>query len=476
MKKISAFIFFCAFMSHNSTHAEVFVFESSAHAASVALENSKSIKLQDLSAVLNAKSAAANIQDFLPVFSFSFSENVSAAQNLPDSRSKSIQLSARQKVFSGGKSRLNYELSRANAAYALLEQKNAKRSIEIQIAELFEKCVFQKQKIAIQERLLAKSAQEKLVLEKQLELGLVLKSDREEFLLSVQKIEQSLHVMQNELEGFLIALRSVAGFSEDIEVAVADNVSDNFCYAQYNFMNIEKHEKSISRIISRIIVQKSNAIKQRQVNYAIQKRISDFARKTFLPDVSVEGSMSFSGATFPLAEPAFSLKCNISFDNPVLPLTISQGISAKNSKLSGMQDSFSGSLQPAFNALYDAHLQNVSLAQTAIANKDAEIKIQQDAERLIFEHDNEIKNLEMRITSYELEKKRLEILELKLKQGNARLIDALNACIALSESEISIAENLYKIKLCEHAIEVQLEIPFDTLGDFVFENIQEDTL
>jgi hypothetical protein len=200
------------------------------------------------------------------------------------------------------------------------------------------------------------------------------------------------------------------------------------------------------------------------------------AQRFYLPSVTIEGGMSFSGARYPLTEPSWTLKCNISFDNSFLPLNTSAGLTVRKGELRGSSTSLGTGLPGNVTWGIEQGKTRLSLQEGVLGLKDAELALYEGTLDAVQGHDNAIFTLEMQRQLVDLAEQRLKVDEYNLRRGDLKRTDFLESLCELAEKKTAIIETEYRILTYERALEIAADVPFGHLAESLAEKSRGDVL
>ncbi|GHV92071.1 hypothetical protein AGMMS50268_25740 [Spirochaetia bacterium] len=419
-------------------------------AVMLGLANSKVLSYQQLNMVANQRHAKHSIKPFLPALSFSFSENNNITFGGPDSRTKSVQFSVSQMVFDGGKSKLEYKLGNINALYAGFEYQSAVKQYETEIINRYQQVLLQKRKMAIQTDLIANANTQLAIIKKEFELGLALETDYLEYAISVSEIEIEARQLETSLEKQYRELGILLGLPHGVRLVFDDDITQVKSYSPL---------ESFLDTLWNIIRAASRELEKQQISFMYQKKQAALARNLLLPNLSLEGSVNFSGISYPLTQPSYSLKFNIAFNNSLLPITASSGLSAKSQRLNGSQSSISTTFPNSTTYFTDQTINGIALLSSQLELENAEIMLHESVRDMVVSHDLMVSGFELQNQTISLVKRKIEIDTVRMNRGGLRRIDFLDELIDLAKKETALVETEFKIMAYERSLEIAASFP-----------------
>ena len=146
-KTVISLLFCLAALAFSET-----VFRSPEEAAEFAGSNSKEYRLKKLHVEASYKVACFALQEFLPSFNASWSENNAVKIGGADSHSKSLQFSARQVIGDGGKRIVAYKMNKTNAYYAVKTYEQELQAFQSSVINQYCLCLRPQEIIKIKNR------------------------------------------------------------------------------------------------------------------------------------------------------------------------------------------------------------------------------------------------------------------------------------------------------------------------------------
>ena len=153
------------------------VFHSAEEAAFYAVSHSKEYLLKKEYIEATYKAACLALQNFLPSLNISWSENDAVKIGGADSRSKSIQLSARQLITDGGRRIVLYNMNKTDAYYALKTYEQELQSFQSSVINQYVACLQQDEIVKIKSDLEKNASMQLEIIKKEYNLGLALEND-----------------------------------------------------------------------------------------------------------------------------------------------------------------------------------------------------------------------------------------------------------------------------------------------------------
>ena len=453
MKKIKCFLFLFLFASQLSAQI---VFENAEQASSFAIANSSNHRLQRLNAISSLNAANLSIQEFLPKFDVSWSEADNIKFGGADSRNKNLNMNMQLPLFDAGKKYLSYKMNQAEKRGNLynvdIETKNFKSSVISQ----YYSCLLSEKMLSIKQNLERNSRQQLKIMEREKDLGFTLENDYLEYLISYRKIQDSVKVAGRNLRTQFRIFKVLVGLEPEAEVILSEDISE-----QDDYIYLEPYSENLWRLLKL----KSPELRKQETSFYYAKLKNRQNKLLFVPEISLQGGISFSGVDYPLNNPTYSAKLVFSFsNNPFLPATISSDLGFNNKgKLTGSTNTVSSNVVPQVNYKSTVDVQNIELRQRKQAMKDSVNSLYESLFEQIASYDDCIDNIKRTEETIKLQEKRLAISELQVEKGTMKRIDYLDQLVELAEQKTSLLESIISFYELTRTFEIELDIPFGGL-------------
>lgn len=414
------------------------VLSSGQEAISLALENSQDQHYQQMMALEQMRNATLSVKDFLPQFGVSYSESDAVNVGQVDSRSKSLQFTVRQLIFDGGQAWNQYQLDKIGSLFNYEASLQSLEEFKGGILDGYQGIVMQQRVVDIKKRLKEAGFARLAVLAKELELGLAREIDYLDYLISCRKLEQEEELAQEALEIQVESFRQSLGLAYGTRLIVENHGEkrDEAGELEKIYPVFPHFEKILALTVSY-----SPALRQQKLEYEASVQQKKLASKWFVPNISLEGSMSLSGREFPLREPDFSLRIKVSFDrNTLFPVSNTTSMGFDQQRLRSLGNAASGNLNPQINYFSQKRLNSIALLQKQLSLETSEEKLRDSLRELLLNFDNSYENYLFSKESLGIQQKKVEINWQKLENGAVTEMDYLQSLIELSSMEIQLVE------------------------------------
>ena len=210
--------------------------------------------------------------------------------------------------------------------------------------------------------------------------------------------------------------------------------------------------------------ERNPAIKKAEAALQYAEQRYKYTKLFFLPEVAVEGGVSFSGTAYPLNKPSYSLKLSLNFQNvPFVLTTIGNGYGFNKKQLVGLDNSLSAGIVPDTN-YFIKH----NIGKIALEREGEQLRLQKNAvHEQLFEraaaYDDDKDSIERISESILLREKRLAVSAEQVEKGEMKRIDYLAELMELAEEKINRIAAETAVRAALRDIEILLCVPFGGL-------------
>lgn len=443
------------FIETENCKADVIVFNSSRDIIDFGLKNSSFYKMLHQEAMQNMNSAKMAFNGFLPKFSFSLSENDTINILSSDSRTKSIQFSVSQEIFDGGKKQLAYSVNKIFSVYAYKNYELVLKKYILELAGLYNQILVQKEKLIIQENLFDLANSNLAIIKKEVILGLSTETDYLEYYISCLKIEQEKEQLEHAIGSLVRKLKFLLELEEDSELLL---VSDDFKKNIYSNYSI-----NFDRLWS-LIKCADIELKKMELEKNYSDKINSINKLWFVPSISLQGNINFSGAHYPLTQPKYSIKLSFDFaDNSIIPVQIDTSYMNDFNKMKSFNNNLNISLIPDFSIISRMQSSKIASMQGLLKKQRFEYELKESIYELVTNYENAINLMLFMDKTIELMEKRHLFSRQQLASGEIKQLDYLKEELEIAELKIANIENKNKILTIEQNLELLANIPFGEL-------------
>ena len=466
MKKNKSIIFLSFLFFSISLYGQVH-FHSAEEAADFALSNSITYTYERANSLLAVKMANYSIESFLPTFSVSWADNKNKNFNSVDSSNKTLSLSMRQSLFDGGKNKLSYDMQKSTSLYNYNVYLQSEKNFRSDIIFQYYNCITSLKMLEIK-RELESLAQEQLnILKMEYEMGKVLENDYLEYIISFKKIQNEQKQYEREYRAVLRKFKIALSLETDAEIILGGEVfidpyedfvlEDYFNYLWDRFKVVSPEYKQLNL----------------NLQYAIQQY--KYAKAAFIPEISLQADLNFSGTEYPLTSPSYNIKLFLSFSNfPLFPITIDGGVGMDSKgRLVSAKNNSSVSLSPNPNYLNTLTNQRISVMQQKENRKQSENSYYDSLFESISQFDDYNNNLIIYNDTIKIQEKRLLISQEQMNSGMMKRIDYLEELTDLARQKIELIQSQNNLLVVERSLEIMLDIPFGELQNVCKESCKK---
>jgi outer membrane protein TolC len=391
------------------------------------------------SALLSAQEItfALGIREYFPRLSFGFDENTTITMSAPDTRGKSISVSATQPLFRGGTRPYERSIARLQLALARNDLEQKYRALAYDVSSMFSGILVAEQKREILLRTIALAQQNIEILRTQVRLGGALELDLAQAELERLTLEISLTDTETSLEDSRYQMKKLLSLdpAQPIELAGGSHQSDT----GVDLSGLDEKLYSLAASYSPDLKRQDAAVHKA----SIQVRAAD---NPFIPDVDLELTAAFTGEQFPLRIPQYSGKLTFSFAVPESPTSYSAGASSTPGRDRGGTLSVKTSPFESISAWVDR--------KTAVLALDAEVRkkeqIAQDLRfqvtRMMSAYSQAVRSIDLGRRKLSVELRKETILQRQMDLGEVKRIDYLQGAIERAASEIALNEATLRLR------------------------------
>jgi outer membrane protein TolC len=294
-----------------------------------------------------------------------------------------------------------------------------------------------------------------------MELGLSLETDYLEYAASYMEIEQEHSQALRDLGALERQLKAALGLQEESLLSI-----DSGAAAEAERLFYEPHLDYL-RALAR---ESSVSLKKLALDVEYSRKERDYGKRWYIPSIGVQGNISFSGTSFPLTEPNYSLQLTFDFSGlDFLSLNASRGAgferSGRQPRLQQLSGSYAGNIRPLPAYPLSRKQGELNLLESTLQLAEGERELRELLYETAVSHDNSLRaaeNTEQRIALME---RRIRFSRLQLERGEKKRIDYLAELNSLAQARISLTDYLTQVSALERDLEIQTGFPFGGLAD-----------
>lgn len=454
MNKNKIKIIFCFCFSFNSLLFGQISIPNSDYAINIPLQNSKSYIYEGLNSLAGLKQAQIGVKDFLPSLELSYSGNNNVSYYSVDNKSKSLSFSLTEMLFDGGKRRLSYELSNLSSLYTYNEYEQTLREFSSEVLNQYYNILKQKEILAIKKELLSTVETQLNIMKKEMELGVTLETDYLEYMITYLDTINDYEKCEREFEKYVNAFKLTLGCDKNVQIEFTETFENDKEYKPIIDYIDFLYQRSLANSLE---------LKKQNLNILATQKQIEFNNRWYLPNIGLEGSVSFSGTNFPLTEPDYSIQLSFSFENnPLFPNTIKKNIGFTD-EINSIGDSGFVNIFPSTTFAVEKKMEKISLLQSKLNYSTSKDKLYEGLLDIVYEHDDYVHNIEMQKRKLDLIQRKIEVSNIELRTGEITRIEYLKTIIEQSSEKIQFLENKVSTGIIENSIEIMVQIPFGEL-------------
>ncbi|WP_147612891.1 TolC family protein [Treponema pectinovorum] len=424
---------------------------SSSEAECIAVANSKSNRLRELSLQYSKKSSELSFGGFLPSVDFNFNESDSIKTQAYDTHSKTIAISLRQLIFDGGKTKLTYDLNKATSFYELKEFEQELNSYKLEISNQYFECLLLLKKIEIEENLERNAELELQIIKTEYELGEVLENDYLKYFINVKKIKDQTKQTNRDYKKALTKLKISLGYSKDVDFFLESEAINENDFPRYLEEKLEKLWN---------VCQRNNlSIKKNRMSLYYSQKQDEFSKRYFLPQIYFEGGIHFSGTDYPLTQPSYSAKIKVDFlNNTLIPVSFSNGYEIKDKKVCGVNNSVDFSVKGQPQYFSDKKKNELNLRYSRVQFGENLNVLYEKLYEKTADYDDLIDNLERLKETEQLEERNLLVSRESVNRGEINRLDYLEELEEHAKTLTEILQSKIKLKNLIREIEIFINV------------------
>lgn len=431
----------------------------------LAIKESKDLYTSRIQLQLFNEALTLQARKYFPQFSFNYSNQNNTLLAGRDTSSIRAGISIKQLVFDGGQNGLQDENARIESRVKSSQLRLMERQLINTVWDNYFLYVFLLQKSEMQKELFDLSLKQHTITEKEYELG---KMTEISFLESEIKInQQALGISETELQLTQqdFAFRKLIGI-EDEDFVFTDTIDESYAGIQ-----IPEAENRIKEMIEYALVNNDELQKMRIQIVQSEKQLQ-LADLSFLPHISLEGTVNMTGEQFPLQQPEYSLSLQLQFPNKAFPIQINAGITEKTNASYGTNHGSSVSPLQDLQFLLDKKSAQLSYQNIQFQYNET----LKDIDNSIRSQLHSLKQMRARL---QLTKKTIAIQERKLKlsslqweKGLITTAEFIETQMEFQNMKISLLEGIFQLMQTERQLELSIGMaPGELAESLAFGNI-----
>ncbi len=415
-----------------------------AQAESLALNNSDTLRIQDLKIRSSARRFALGIREYLPQIELGFSTADTVNVAAQDSASNQLSVTVREPIYNGGRTESQRSLARLQLTLTRHSSAIAREDVLIDVWDKFHQVLVLQSQRAVKLDALTQSRQQLAISRTERDLGMIREIDLLDVELSVSNLEIDLQSTDTDLESALYALKRSVGFSPAQDLALEGTIDSG-----YEGISIERPVSDFLAIAER------NNLDLQSAGYKVIEMEAQLAmaRSRFLPQIGASLSFSIAGPDFPLQTPSLVLGLDISFPEAAAPVngSLSGGPTgpAANTRNTSLSVNPLQSVTGVLDEL-DAKLQlEEARAAVRALTKDVSFQIGQ----MISAYRRHTTTIGLERRSCDLQRRKLRVLAQQVASGSATRVDLLEEQTQAADQEVKLLSDILTLMRDERALE-----------------------
>ena len=440
------FLVFTALVSHNIA-AETGIEEgiSFAEAAAMAIEASDDLRNEYASKALREGAWKWGIRAYLPRFSISASEDDRLSKTSSDSFLKSYSVNAEQLLWDGGRLSLSRKMERAELDLAGNKLKQAASDIGEAVVSGYRELLLARSILEIREKTCEFLDQQRLILQREVELGLCRPTDL---------IEADIKAALAELDSLSLSMDL-----EEAEWKLADSLGLKELPALSERIDTRR-SPSLPNPAAAVALAESQNQELAAFRFSIEKRQAELkaARLSWIPSFRLTGSFGLNGRRYPLSRYSWSVGLVIDFSSPWLSgnMSASAGGDPPFDRNARLQQTAVPLPEPA--AVFSIRSAKLALNYERSKYQTALKEVRSAAERGVKICELLDKKRLLAAEALELEGERFRLAELKLSLGEITCIELMEIRLDYEKREASLAEAAASLLQAERQLERLLNL------------------
>jgi outer membrane protein TolC len=401
-----------------------------------------------------------SLREFLPKVGLNYSQNQSVLLSSPDTRSVQAGLTLKQLVFDAGRGGRKKDLARVQMVASRQDFQWQEEQVTDSVQSLFNQILVLKKKLEIQSQVIELAQKQLDISKAEVHLGSAREIDYLETAAQVSSLQVDKKQSERSLRDAVFQLANLLGFDPEIPLDVVGSFD-----ADYQGLSVPDHSE---RWLAEALETSKDLIAQR---LDLRKQYFELlnANLWYLPDVTLETSLSLTGATLPLQTPAYNATLTFSFPVEAFPVTqtLALGTTPGQSRTSsvssnvGILDSVQGFVD---SSTARAEFQLIQAKEGVLR-----ATTRYNLEKTLGDYRLLVEKLALQRNTVALEEKKNGILAKQVELGEAKRLDYLQGETKLASDRIVLVESVLQVKESERTLEQLLHRPSGTLAQAVEE-------
>ncbi|MCR5699420.1 MAG: hypothetical protein K6G52_07240, partial [Treponemataceae bacterium] len=334
-----------------------------------------------------------------------------------------------------------------------------------QIISLYYQCLLQMELLKIKKDLEENAGFQIEVLKKEFEMGRALENDYLEYLIYYKELQNDTKKASRELESCLRQFNVALNLPSETKVEFREDLSEKFSADEKLLENPLVLEKIIDKLWIRFY-QTSIDVKKQNITLDYAKKQKAFSEKFYLPEIYLSAAVTLNGTDYPLSEPDYSVKLNVSFPNAkIIPINYTNGYGISKNRLSSVKNSSTVKATPDLTYSLERKNSDISIQTQIGQRQENDEALYETFFNQISTYDDSVDSIKLLNETIQIQKRRLEINEQQVNIGKMRRIDLLDQMSELAGKEIELISSKVQLLQSQYNLEIILDFPFGGLTD-----------
>jgi outer membrane protein TolC len=413
-------------------------------AVAMALANSTELRISTLRSLTAVRAFSLGIRDFLPRIGLSASDAQSVAMDAPDTASKSWSVTVEQPLFDGGRRAVGQSLTRMGL---MLENQ---RSMEMQdelsdaVRGLYHKILVQKEQQKIQKDIRDITRAQLEITRTERGIGSVREIDLLDAELELGAIELELQDTVMQLEESMFQFRRLLGFEPDVAIELSGSIDEG-----YAGMDIPSNVGFFNAIG---MENNSELAKQ---DLEIRKSVEELknADSWFIPNLSLQLTLSVSGARYPLQTFSASGELVVAFPMRAFPLSTSLSLGTTPGREVSSGSSASLGILDDIGYVTDRNMGVLSYESNILKREELLENLRFQITKSVANHAQKRRGLELKRRQIDLLGRKIVIMSRQLDLGEVKRVDYMKLQTQLARDKTSLLQDILAVLESERAFE-----------------------
>ena len=403
------------------------------------------------------------LREYLPQVGLNYSQNESVLLDSPDTRSTQAGVTVSQLLFDAGRGGRRRDLSRIQLLVNRQDSRVQEEKVIDSVTGLFNELLVLKKKREIQAQVIDLAQRQLAISRTELTLGLAREIDVLGTEVQVSSLLVDKKQSDRSWEDALFQLANLLGLDPTVPLDVVGSFD-----ADYAGLVVPEHS---DRWLALVLDSSKDLALQR---LELRKQYFELlnSRLWFLPDVSLQTSVSLTGVSLPLQTPAYSATLTFSFPGEAFPFTQTLVIGGTPGQSQTSSVSSSVGILDSVQGFADGPAAQAQFQVTQVREAALRASTRFTLEKTLGDYRLVVEKLALQRRTVGLEEQKNLILGKQVELGEAKRLDYLQGVAQLAQDRIALIESVLQLKESERALEQLLHRTPGTLAQAVEEEGQ----